>query len=85
MVRLAALLALALTTPALAEDAAHRADRLTTQSLNRRAAAAIARRDRDVGPSQAGYRSARARYEREMAEWRARVAACNAGDWSACR
>lgn len=84
MVRIA-LLGLILATPALAEDAAHRADRLYTQSLNRRAAAAIERRDRGVAPSQRSYAQARAKYERDMAAWRARVERCDAGDWSACR
>ena len=66
------------------EDAAHRADRLRTEQLNRDAAAVVARRDTGNSGGQAAYRAARLRYERQMAEWRARVAACEGGDWRAC-
>ncbi|NIJ07783.1 hypothetical protein FHS31_001393 [Sphingomonas vulcanisoli] len=81
------ILALLLTaTPAIAqdEDAAHRADRERTQELNRRAAAVVERRNDSNAQGSAAYRAAHARYERDMAEWRRRVAACDRGDWSAC-
>lgn len=71
------------------EDEAHRLDRLRTQALNRDAAAAVARRD-DPGASREhdtalrDYADARARYQRRLADWRAQVAACQDGDWSAC-
>ena len=71
------------------EDAAHRADRLRTAQLNRSAAASVTKR----GPARReGYRAARDRYEqdreqyeRDLADWRARVDACRAGDRDACR
>jgi hypothetical protein len=81
------------------EDDAHREDRERTQELNRRAAAAIARRDavlparRDAAgvdregaydADEADYRAARAQYERDLAHWRRRAAACRQGDWDAC-
>jgi hypothetical protein len=71
--------------PASAEDEAHRADRLRTEALNRAVSADIAARDRRPTVAQRDYREAHARYERDMAAWRARVGACNGGDWSACR
>jgi len=43
-------------------------------------AAAVRDHERDM----AAYRRDRARYERDMAEWRRAVAACNAGDYTAC-
>ena len=76
-----------LATPALAqvEDEAHRLDRERTEQLNRNAARVVdARQDRSDS-AQRAYRSARGDYERRMAAWRRQVAACNAGDWSACR
>ncbi len=70
------------------EDAAHRADRLRVQQLNREAATRYEQRDRRYrhanDPALADYAAARARYERDMALWRQRVAACRAGDYSAC-
>lgn len=76
------------TSPACAwteEDAAHRADRLRTQQLNRSAAASIASRDRGQAARADTYRAAQDRYERERAAWRRRFDACQAGDWSACQ
>lgn len=35
--------------------------------------------------AQADYARDRADYERQMADWRRAVAACRAGDWSACQ
>lgn len=71
------------------EDEAHRLDRLRTEQLNRRAAAAVARRDdpgaaRDNADAQRDYAKARAAYQRRLAEWRARVDACNHGAYEAC-
>jgi hypothetical protein len=74
----------ALAQPAFAEDAAHRADRQRTEALNRQAATAVGKRDARNGDGEQAYRAARERYERRMAEWRRRVQACEAGDWSAC-
>lgn len=39
---------------------------------------------RDHERDMAAYGRSRARYEREMAEWRRAVAACDAGDYAAC-
>lgn len=67
------------------EDAAHRADRRTTQALNRRAGEAVERRRARNAAGEEAYDAARDRYEREMAAWRRRVAACRDGERSACR
>ena len=67
------------------EDDLHRADRLRTQQLNRQAAGAVSRRTMRNDSGDADYLAARARYERDMAEWRRRVEACEAGYWQACR
>lgn len=67
------------------EDAAHRADRLRTEALNRHAAAAVAHRDGRNARAEDDYAAARARYERQMQAWRRQVRACRAGDWDACR
>lgn len=84
---LLALSALAAVAPALAqaEDAAHRADRLRTIELNRRAQAVVARRDRSNAGRADAHSEAVKRYERERAEWRRRFDACQGGDWSACQ
>lgn len=66
------------------EDAAHRADRLRTEQLNRSAAATVERRDRQNARIRKGGDDAMARYQRELAAWRRRVADCRAGDYSAC-
>ena len=66
------------------EDALHRADRERTEQLNRRAAIKVDDRDDANARSLARYRDARAVYERERAEWRRRVAACQSGDDRAC-
>jgi len=78
------LFALLLPSVAQAEDAAHRADRLRTQELNERARAVASRRDHGNAEQRNAYRTARDRYERRMAEWRERVAACRAGQYDAC-
>ncbi|KRB81222.1 hypothetical protein ASE00_14575 [Sphingomonas sp. Root710] len=86
MTRPLLILALLAVTPAFAqpEDAEHRADRLRTIELNKRAQAVVDRRDRGNADVRAQNRRAMERYERERAEWRERVAACRAGDWDAC-
>lgn len=66
------------------EDAEHRADRLRTIELNKRAQAVVAHRDRGNAEIRRSGREAQARYERQRAEWRRRVAACEAGDYAAC-
>ena len=66
------------------EDAEHRADRLRTEQLNLNAAAAAGRRGTVSARDEAAYAAARARYQRAVAEWRRRVAACEAGETSAC-
>lgn len=86
---LSALLILGTIAPAAAqEDPVRRADRLRTEQLNRDAHAAAARRDGRIRAEQdraeADYRAARQRYEQAMENWRRRVAACRAGDYSAC-
>jgi len=72
--------------PALADpnDAAHRADRARTRQLNNRAASVVHRRFAGNDGRVAAYRKARARYEREMDDWRQRVADCRDGYYSAC-
>ena len=77
---------LAATTPAHAqqEDAEHRADRLRTIELNRRAASVVDRRDTANADVRAANRKAMDRYQRQRAEWQKRVADCRAGDWDAC-
>ena len=79
------LAAVLLASPALAqEDAAHRADRLRTEALNRSVINAGSARARENAREREGYRVARAAYQREMAAWRRRVAVCNSGDYAAC-
>jgi len=72
------------SVPARGEDAAHRADRLRTIELNRRAKDAIARRDRGNSEVREANRRDAERYERQLRYWRERVAACRAGDEDAC-
>ena len=66
------------------EDAEHRADRLRTIELNRRAQSVVDRRDGANADVRETNRRALEKYERDRAEWRRRVAACRAGDYSAC-
>ncbi|MDB5689201.1 MAG: hypothetical protein JWL91_1077 [Sphingomonas bacterium] len=66
------------------EDAAHRADRLRTEQLNRSAGSVVDRRNRRNADGQARYRQAQADYARRMQAWRRQVAACEAGSYSAC-
>jgi hypothetical protein len=65
-------------------DAAHRADRLRTAELNRRATRAVDHRNAGNDAAIARYRDAQAAYQRERAAWRRRVNACEAGDYRAC-
>jgi len=78
------LAAAASAPPSIEEDAAHRADRLRTIELNRRARAVIDRRDGDNAAVRRAGRKAQDDYERRRAEWQARVQACLAGEHSAC-
>lgn len=88
MIRPILLAALLSNVPTLAhaqeEDAEHRADRLRTIELNRRAQSVVDRRDRSNADIRERNRRALERYERERAAWRERVAACRAGDYDAC-
>lgn len=81
---LLALSILAVPALARAESAERRADRLRTIELNRRAQSVVDRRDRSNADVRESGRRAQERYERQRAEWRRRVAACQAGDWDAC-
>ena len=86
MLRFLIALSVLTATPVLAqpEDAEHRADRLRTIELNKRAQSVVDRRDRGNADVRAQNRRAMERYERQRAEWRRRVAACQAGDYDAC-
>jgi hypothetical protein len=77
---------LIIASPALADpnDAAHRADRARTRQLNHGAAAVVQRRFAGNDGRIAAYRKARARYDREMDNWRRRVSACRSGAYWAC-
>jgi hypothetical protein len=66
------------------EDAAHRADRQTTEDLNRSAARAVDQRNAANDATLARYRDAREAYRRQREAWRRRLAACQAGDAQAC-
>ncbi len=80
--------------PAMRSAAARARDRAIIRQLNLREAARV--RERDAGYAQgwrewrsaqagnADYARDRAQYERDMARWRRAVAACRAGDYSAC-
>ena len=68
-------LAMLLGLPPRGEDAAHRADRIRTEQLNRAAAATVGARDRSFAARAAEARRARADYDRQMAAWRDREAA----------
>lgn len=60
-------------------------DRATIAELNRAEAKRTAERDRRALRQRDDANArARARYEAQMADWRRRVAACSAGDWSQC-
>jgi hypothetical protein len=84
LVLLPSLLIVASPAPADPDDAAHRADRARTRQLNNRAAAVVDRRFAGNDSRIAAYREARARYEREMDDWRQQVSDCRAGYYRAC-
>ena len=86
MIRALLALSLLAAAPAVAqvEDAEHRADRLRTIELNRRAQSVVDRRDRGNAGVRETNRKAIERYQRQRAEWRKRVADCRDGDWDAC-
>jgi hypothetical protein len=77
---------LTIAGPALANpnDAAHRADAARTRQLNNQAAAVVERRFAGNDSRVSAYRRARARYEREMDDWRQQVSACRSGAYWAC-
>lgn len=74
----------ALSAQELPEDAEHRADRLRTEQLNRRAQVAADKREDANRAKLDRYARDRAAYQREMAEWRRRSEACVNGDYSVC-
>ena len=85
---LIAILVLWASAASAQEDAAHRADRLRTEQLNRDAAAAVTKRDKRTSQNydraMADYDAAQERYQKAMSAWRRRVAACRAGDYASC-
>jgi len=66
------------------EDAAHRADRRQTQDLNLNVRRSVEQRQAADTAKLDRYRQAREAYQRQRAEWRRRVAACEGGDTRAC-
>src|SRR5690606_15474228 len=84
--------------PEMRSAAARAQDREMVRELNRRQLEEVRERDARYakgwrewrahkaggGNADADYAKRRAQYEREMAEWRRAVAACRAGDYSAC-
>lgn len=58
--------------------------RTVRTSDNRAAHEEYSARSRDYERNMANYNDSRARYEREKAAWQRAVAACRAGDYSAC-
>lgn len=85
--------------PAMKNPAALARDRAMTRQLNLRELARVRQRDarmfaayddsrasrsRDHAQDVADYDRSRRQYERDMGEWREAVAACRAGDYSAC-
>ncbi len=79
----------AAATPAQAEDAAHRADRLEVRRLNTRSPNGYAgggpRDAESPADGQRAYAKAQADYRDRLDAWRRRVAACEAGWYDACR
>ena len=80
--------------PTMRSSAARARDKEITRNLNNQALTqARARNARDAEgwraykakpAADAAYARERAQYERDMAAWRRAVAACRAGDYSAC-
>jgi hypothetical protein len=72
------------TDPSMRSSAARRRDHEMTRQLNLQQSAMVRERDARYAQQGGGYASSRAQYERDMAAWRRAVAACRAGDYSAC-
>lgn len=85
--------------PAMRSRIARERDRAQIRQMNRNQLAYVQRRDAGYARDWAAWRDARgdggsydrgdyarqrAQYERDMAAWRRQVAACRAGDYSAC-
>ncbi|MFA7586456.1 MAG: hypothetical protein WCY11_09745 [Novosphingobium sp.] len=80
--------------PAMRTAAARARDKAIIRQLNLQEAARVRERDaryaegwrakREEGRMQAEYARSRAEHERRMVQWRRQVAACRAGDYSAC-
>jgi hypothetical protein len=83
--------------PAMRNAAARARDHQMVGELNRQELASVRERDarwaaagngaggaQDHGRAMANYARDRAQYERELAAWHRAVAACRAGDYSAC-
>lgn len=85
--------------PAMRSAAARARDRAIIRELNLKQAAMVRERDARYAEGwraareyaagshdadRADYARRRAQYDRDMAAWRAAVAACRAGDYSAC-
>jgi hypothetical protein len=82
--------------PSMRNAEARARDRVETRRLNLAALQDVRGREargelgwrpaqsNDYQSASADYARDRARYERQMAEWRRAVAACRAGDYSAC-
>jgi hypothetical protein len=79
-----ALLMLSISASARAEDAAHRADRLRTEQLNRAARAQIDARDDGNAHVRRRNQDAMSDYQKRLAAWRKRYDACLDGDYAAC-
>jgi hypothetical protein len=70
--------------PAMRNAAARARDREMTRQLNLRQGAMVRERDARYAAQNQGYAASRADYEQQMASWRRAVAACRAGDYTAC-
>jgi hypothetical protein len=73
--------------PSMRSAAARARDHELTRQLNLRQSAMVRERDAryaQTWQAQGSYTQARAQYERDMETWRHDVAACRAGDYSAC-
>lgn len=70
--------------PALRNRAARAADAAITRSLNGQALARVRQRDAGYDREAEAGRSARAEYDRQMAEWRRAVRLCESGQRQYC-
>jgi hypothetical protein len=80
--------------PTMRNSEARARDRETTRNLNQQALSRARARDagyaegwrayKNKPAADAAYARDRAQYDRQMAAWRSAVAACRAGDYSAC-